>query len=144
MRQTKVFQTDENAYEVTQLAADKEGRAAFLRAQRLAFKASGGIESLVADMSDADLDYFCELFGKYTKLIQPDGKKPVLGPIFSTHFSGADGWFEMVKWLAFCLGLNFGPFFLHLFADGGAVKAAALEGAGPAASSEQTGSPGES
>lgn len=144
MRQTKVFQTELHAYQVTQLAADKEGRSALLRAQRLAVQATGGLETLVAGLSPEDLDYFCDLFSKYTKLVREDGKKPVLASVFVDHFSGGDGWFELVKWLAFCLGFNFGPFFLHLVRDGGAVKAAALEGVGPIESNEPNGSSGES
>lgn len=144
-RQTKIFQTEEHAYQVTQLAADKEGRAALLRAQKLAVKASGGLESLVADMSPDDLDYFCDLFAKYTKLIKDDGKKPQLKLTFDDHFSGSDGWFELVRWLAFCLGLNFGPFFLRLVKDASAIKDAALEGVGPSEKADESnGSSGES
>lgn len=147
MRQTKVFQTENHAYQVTQLAADKEGRAALLRAQRLAVKSSGGIQTLVEGMSSEDLDYFCDLFAKYTKLIQPDGKKPQLKLTFDDHFSGSDGWFELVKWLAFCLGFNFGPFFLRLLKESDAIKNAALDGVGDLGDvlgAESTGSSGES
>lgn len=147
-RETKVFQTENHAYQVTKLAADKEGLAALLRAQKLATKASGGLESLVTDMTEEDLSYFCDLFAKYTKVIQGD-KKPSLTSIFSVHFGGE--WFEIVKWLAFCLGFNFGPFFLHLMRDGKQIREAAVEGAGMAQDepigeetpAESTGSSGE-
>ena len=127
MRETKIFQTDLHAYQVTKLAADPEGIEALLRAQKLAVKISGGMETLVADMSKEDLSYFCTLFAKYTKVIQGD-KKPILSSIFAVHFGGE--WFEIIKWLAFCLGYNFGPFFLHMVKDGKQVRDAAVEGAG--------------
>ena len=130
MRETKVFTTEDHAYQVTKLAADKEGLAALLRAQKLAVKAAGGLESMISELSEEDLNYFCDLFAKYTKIIQGD-KKPALSSIFSVHFGG--NWFELLKWLSFCLGFNFGPFFIHMVKDGAELRAAAVEGAGAVA-----------
>lgn len=148
-RESKVFQTENHAYQVTKLAADREGLASLLRAQKLVNKLEGGLESLVTQMTEEELTYFCDLFAKYTKVINGD-KKPVLSSIFSAHFGGE--WFEIVKWLAFCMGYNYGPFLVRLLRDGAEIKAAAVEGAGMDAESlgeksetpESIGSSGES
>jgi hypothetical protein len=148
-RESKIYTTENHAYQVTKLAADREGLAALLRAQKLVNKISGGMESLVAELSEEELTYFCDLFAKYTKVINGD-KKPVLASIFAVHFGG--DWFEIMKWLAFCMGYNFGPFLVRLLRDGAEIKAAAVEGTGSPVDSagdetqdeESTGSSGES
>lgn len=142
-REVKVFQTENHAYQISKLGADKEGRLALLRAQRLVGSAAGGIEKLMASLSDEDFEYFVSLFTKYTRLVQAD-KKPQLALVFDEHFSGEDGFFEMTRWLSFCLGFNFGPFFLRVLQESQLLKAAVLEGAGKSANPELSGSSGES
>lgn len=130
MRRTELFQTEKRAYKVTQMGAI-EGRGALLRAQKIAVKASGGIDAMIDAMTVADLDYFCGLFAKQTKANLEGDKWPVLASVFDEVFAG--DYFEMVQWLSFCLGFEFGVFFQQIQTNGEKIKAAAMAGLGDTA-----------
>jgi hypothetical protein len=134
MRRTETLKTADFAYECTQLGA-LEGRTALLRAQKIAVQGVNGLDAMVNAMTPNDLDYFCSIFSKQTRVIMPDGKRPLLDSIFDLHFAG-DMAFEMVEWLAFCLGLNFGVFFQKIQNQGEKIKQAALAGTGQAQPSD--------
>jgi hypothetical protein len=104
-----------------------EGRGALLRAQKIAVKGVHGLDAMIDAMTSADLDYFCTIFAKATR-VQIAEKRPILADVFDVHFAGH--YFEMVQWLSFCLGLNFGPFFSQVQAQGEKIKQAAMLGAG--------------
>ena len=128
MRRTETLPTENCSYECTQLGA-LEGRTALLRAQKIAAKGVNGLDAMIDAMSPNDLDYFCSIFSKCTRVCLPDGKRPLLSDIFDTHFAGE--YFELTRWLAFSMGLNFGPFFLQIQRQGEKIKEAALAGTGP-------------
>jgi hypothetical protein len=111
-------------YRVTQLDAVR-GRRALGRLGRVigsAFEALQGkadeegltsaLGKLLSGLSDADVDYFCDLFSACTSVSGGsfgDGLEPQLESVFATHFAGRYG--EMLQWLIFCLQANFGSFF---------------------------------
>lgn len=49
------------------------------------------------------------MLAKVTMLVLPDGKEPMLGPVFTKHFQGRI--FAMYKWMAFALKVQFRDFF---------------------------------
>ena len=132
MRQTKsltVTRDDGSTvqYDCTQLGA-VEGRGALLRAQKIAVKGVNGLDAMIDAMSPNDLDYFCALFSKNTRVQLDEKRRPLLSDVFDVHF--AANYFELTEWLAFCLGLNFGSFFLSIQMNGQKIKQAAMQGAG--------------
>jgi hypothetical protein len=121
MRVTKTLKTERFEYECTQLGAF-EGRGALLRAQKIAVKGVNGLDAMIDAMSTQDLDFFCSIFGACSRVSLDNGKKPFVKDVFDSHFAGE--YFEMVEWLAFNLGLNFGPFFLAIQTKGERIRAA--------------------
>lgn len=117
-----MFKTEERTidgyvYKVTQLDALR-GRKTLVRLM----KVGGDLEKLPDRMTEADVDWICDLFAKQTVVSGGDlqeGAEPVLEKIFATHFAGRYG--SMVKWLAFCFAVNFRDFFAGM---GEAVKTA--------------------
>lgn len=133
MRETKSFETENFKYKVTQLGA-VEGRSALLRAQKIAVKGVNGLDAMIDAMSPNDLDYFCSVFSKNTRVNISGDKWPLLSDVFDTHF--AADYFEMTQWLAFCLGNDFGKFFLQIQTKGERIKQAAMQGAGQSADTD--------
>ncbi len=71
---------------------------------------SGGLSALAENLTQEDLEYFCEVFGESTIVHVSADKDPVLLPKYQeTHFAGQYG--EMLKWLAFCVEVNYSDFF---------------------------------
>src|SRR6185503_18017485 len=101
MRQTKsltVTRDDGSTvqYDCTQLGA-VEGRTGLLRAQKIAVKGVNGLDAMIDAMSPNDLDYFCALFAKNTRVQLAENKRPLLSDVFDVHF--AADYFAMVEWL---------------------------------------------
>jgi len=120
----------DEVYSTWPMAAGK-GREALLRligiVSPLAGKAiSGGskleafgsmLQALPSVLGADDVKYFCETFGPYSRVIK-DGKAiPLVLATQDEHFAGR--YTEMTEWLAFCIEVNFGPFFRGLIAKGG-------------------------
>lgn len=136
------------AYKATQLDA-VTGRRAFHRLVRAigpawAAMTHGGEEryekaltKLLQDMSEADLDFFCDTFAAVTEVSGGSyGKRaPQLDTVFLTHFAGE--YFDMVQWLVFCMKLNFASFFA-----GAAALLASKAPSDSTSPTEQTGSSG--
>jgi len=127
MRSTKSFTLDRDGHEVkfdcTQLGA-WEGSKALIRAQKIAVSGVNGLDALIEAMTDADLEYFQKAFAKSTFVTYTNDKeqrvKKNLNDVFDVFFSGH--LFEMTQWLVFCLGHNFGNFFLQIQSRGELVK----------------------
>ena len=138
MRQTKSFTVnrdgDEVTYQCTQLGA-WDGSKALIRAQKIAVSGINGLDALIQAMTPEDFDYFSHLFAKATMVTyQNDHGKTVkksLHEVFDVFFSGQ--YFEMVQWLVFCLGQDFGKFFFLIQNEGEKIKLAWTNGAGKSA-----------
>lgn len=73
---------------------------------------------LSKQISETDLQWFCDTFGEFSTFEDAIGKRPKLTPEFqNTHFAGHYG--EMMQWLTFCAEVNFGDFFGVLGLSGG-------------------------
>lgn len=65
-------------------------------------------------LDEDTIEYFCDLFAERTRVENGTDNKgakrwPLLKDVFDTHF--ARRYSSLVKWLAFCLEVNFGDFF---------------------------------
>jgi len=78
----------------------------------------------VPQWSEADLDYFRELFADYTLVSggQYGAGEVPLSKVFAMHFAGE--YYEMMKWLALAIKVNFGRFFEMAAAEAAVKKAA--------------------
>lgn len=111
-------------YRVTQLGF-KRGNATWIRLLKVLGPALGrlleggrslgslaiadSLGSLAANLTEDDLNYFCEVFGESTVVNVSADKQPILIPkLQETHFAGQYG--EMLKWLAFCVEVNYSDF----------------------------------
>lgn len=74
--------------------------------------AAAALQELVSTLSAEDFDDFYNTFLATTSVEQNDGAKVRLESIKAFAFAGAYG--AMVKWLGFCLEVNFGSFFDEL------------------------------
>ena len=82
------------------------------------------IYELSSHLTEADLDWACEVFGKRTELELEGGKIQVLDlELQELHFAGRFG--SMLKWLGACLEVNFRDFFAM---SASAAKTAGLGG----------------
>lgn len=114
-------------YKVTQLDAVRGRRALTRLAKIVLGGASAGqsaatvqeagsiaLDKISDRLSEADVDYFCDLFAGNTTVSGGEyaGKEPDLAGIFALHFAGS--YKEMFLWLAFALEVNFGAFFKGL------------------------------
>lgn len=105
-------------YTVTQLGA-KTGRAVAARLAKVlapltkAESQDEGREALaelLSSINEADLTYLCDTFSartSYRDLGDPS-KQPELSQTFDVHFAGRYG--AMLKWLMFCVEVNFSSF----------------------------------
>ena len=92
---------------------------------------AAGATKLVQDLDESDLIALEDAFGPYTKVIQSDGKTPILtAPNRAEHFKGGS-LFRYFGWLAFCVEVNYADF----FAAAAPLLAGAPQGA-PAAEAE--------
>ena len=117
---SETTEIDGVAYEVTQLGA-KHGRRVVLQLSKAMSHALGGdgadaLEGAIDAIDPNTFDEICDLFAGSTMIVQiatttkgPQQIKIPLGPAFDKHFAGR--YVAMVKWLAFCLKLNFSDFF---------------------------------
>lgn len=72
---------------------------------------AAGMTRLVQDLDEADLVALEDAFGPYTKVIQDDGKTPILvAANRAEHFKGGS-LFRYFSWLAFCVEVNYADFF---------------------------------
>lgn len=135
MRTTKSFTVDRDGSEVvyacTQLGA-WEGSKALIRAQKIAYSGVNGFDVLIQTMTEADLEYFSRLFAKTTFVTYTNDKeqrvKKNLAEIFEHFFAGQ--YFEMVQWLVFCLGHDFGNYFFLVQTNGEKIKIMWSQGSG--------------
>lgn len=116
--QTRVIEGKE--YSVTPLGA-VTGRKVLTRLLKIVGPAidKASIGDLVANLQESDIDYFCDLFAKSTRVTTGTDKnnmpvQPLLSDngLFDLHFAGNYG--AMVLWLKFCLEVNFSSFFQSL------------------------------
>ncbi len=125
---TETKQIGAHTYEVTQLNAIK-GRGVFVRFVKLIAPAADALAdtgnadqnarlakalaSVVANITDEDMNFFCEAFAPATCLVVTDDngktRRPGLKDLFALHFASNYG--DMMAWLYFCLEVNFGSFF---------------------------------
>lgn len=123
MIQTSEKAIGKHTYFVTQLGFRKS-REVFARltkmlgpalAQLLASgdsqaKAGAALAALCSQVSEADLEYLCDVFAESTLVKLPDGKKvKLLADAQELLFAGAIE--DCFKWLAFCLEANYAGFF---------------------------------
>lgn len=106
---------------LTKVLGPSLGRLAEIDKDRLSEAIAGALYELSAHVTEADLDWICEVFGKRTEVELEGGKLMVLDlEAQELHFAGAFG--SMIKWLGACLEVNFADFF--------AMSASAAETAG--------------
>lgn len=117
MRKQESDTIGEHTYTVTQLGA-LQGRVAATRLARIvgplmgsAGDAGAALGRLAGALHEDDVNYFCDLLAPLTTVSGGayGSKAPRLQDIFDAHFAGH--YFEMAKWLAFALKVNFGSFF---------------------------------
>lgn len=87
------------------------------------------VVGILESLNEADLKYLCETFAKLTTFSLGDGKEPVLFPVFDEHFSAT--YDRLVKWLMFCLEVNFNSLFLALGVDLTQLSQLAAKPSGP-------------
>jgi hypothetical protein len=114
-----------HTYKVTQLDA-VTGRRTFFRLTKAAGPAmarlyTGGkplderistaLQELLQNLTEADVDHFCDTFAAVTEVSGGQYSKaaPQLDSVFITHFAG--DYMAMVQWLGFCVQINFRSFF---------------------------------
>ena len=109
---------------VAHIVSDAKPGAAASALSRVSGDAlKGALLELSERISEADINYFCETFGQFSKVDTGDGKRPQMSLEFQNlHFAGKYG--EMMQWLAFAAEVNFSDFFGVLGASGGAPEAA--------------------
>lgn len=89
----------------------------------LGFREAGQMMLEVTDLvTEDELEHFVRLFMPTTRVRLSDGKTPMLGDIFDTHFAGHYG--ELLGWLSFCLEVNYADFFGVLAKAKAAMRAA--------------------
>jgi hypothetical protein len=77
------------------------------------------------EWSEADMDHFCDLFAAQTVVSGGNyGGMVSLESVFDDHFK--DNYYELLKWLGFCVKAHFGRFF-EMAALEAAAKMAAAE-----------------
>jgi len=69
----------------------------------------GALAELAANLSEADLDYLCEVFGGVCQVEAAPGKWVLVSQVAEIHFAGR--YAHMMKWLGACLEVNFADFF---------------------------------
>lgn len=106
LRQAQTREIDEFRYEVTPLGAIR-GSQVFVRLLKVLgpVLTSKDVSSLFENLSEEDMNYFRETFSPMT-LVVGQGQ---LDKIFDIHFAGRI--MPMLKWLFFCLEVNFADFF---------------------------------
>ncbi len=129
MRKTETRDIGGLRYQVMQLGAIR-GRAVMLRltkvigpaiAALMAAKPKGEGKGILdvdvaalggifekLELTEADLEFFCQAFGEVSFVTLPDGKHPRVVDCFDDHFAGRYG--DMLSWLAFSAEVNFGDF----------------------------------
>lgn len=118
MRQTKSKDINGVTYNVTQLGATA-ARKVLIRLARLLGAGAANKEPIAGIMSalnDDDIEYLCSEFGKMTT-VQMGPNTPYLNSIFEEHFAGKT--LDMLKWLAFCIEVNFEDFLREAGLTGG-------------------------
>lgn len=75
----------------------------------LALGFADGIHELCARLNEKDFGELVDQFARHTVVVVSDELQPQLTEIFDQHFAGR--YDLMLKWLAFCLEINFGSFF---------------------------------
>jgi hypothetical protein len=110
MLETRSKSIDGFEYRVTQLGA-KQGRVVFTRLAKVLGQAMADkdnpIAALASSLDPGDVDYLCDTFAPVTT-VNIQGKEPRLSDIFDMHFAGKYG--PLLKWLGFCMEVNFGSF----------------------------------
>jgi hypothetical protein len=81
---------------------------------------AAAIAQIVNAIDDDKIENFAEIFGKasWVEAMGPDGgpvEKPLVRTNRTLHFEGK--YYEFSKWLAFCVEVNYGPFFVGIKAD---------------------------
>ncbi len=109
---------DGRTYRVLPIPFGK-GRALLVRVLQLLrplLASSGGGEalaSLIGELNDADLKLFAEAFGNASFVADGQGNwMPLVPQNQELHFAGRYG--EFLRWLTFCLEVNYGSFFAGL------------------------------
>lgn len=70
---------------------------------------AGAIADTLKGLSDEDFAWLCDEFAARTFVVHSDGRELMLSKIFDVHF--AANYSNMIAWLVFALGVNFGGFF---------------------------------
>jgi hypothetical protein len=132
---------------LTKVLGPSLGRLAELDQERLSEGVAGAIYELSDHLTEADLDWVCETFGKRTDLELEGGKTILLDlEAQELHFAGRYG--AMVRWLGACLEVNFRDFFdmsrsaaesAGLGGPGGAARAALSRRSRPESSPGKSG-----
>ncbi len=75
------------------------------------------LEALPIALSDADVTYFGETFGKASRYQDGDKWVPLLSSTQELHFAGR--YLAFMQWITFCLEVNFKSFFSSMKDGGG-------------------------
>lgn len=119
-RETKETTIEGTKYRVVQVGA-KVGRKVALKLGKVL--ASGAKDNFAESLNDDDVDFLCEEFSKVTEVFFDSGKALYLNTVFDEQFAGK--YFEMYKWLEFCIELNFGDSLKKAGLTSGAMDQAA-------------------
>lgn len=76
--------------------------------------AADALTRALQTLDDSFLTELEELFGECTQVTKPDGKRPLLSHAENREALFAGDLFAFFAWLAFCLEVNYAPFFRAL------------------------------
>lgn len=132
--QTRII--DGQEFTITPLGA-VTGRKALTRLIKTVGPAvdKSSIGALLSNINEADVDYFCDLFAKNTRITTGTDKQgnpvqPLLSDYGNFDLMFAANYGTMFSWLKFCLEVNFSSFFANLGATlaGAASKTKTVSG----------------
>ena len=138
MREVQSHEIDGCQFKIQQLGA-KQGKTVLARLLRLvgpAAESDTPIDRLMAALTDAEVDFLCDVFSKTTRVCATNAngqatELPLEG-IFDDHFAGR--YDLMMKWLWACLNANFASFIRGLGLDPAKIRDQAMKAAmGPTA-----------
>lgn len=118
MREQRQKEIDGSVYTVTQLGAKVGKNLMFRLGKALAAAGADSTASGIASaLREEDFEFVCDTFARMTTFhtLEAPSKEPRLSDLFDDHFAGRYG--ALVKWLAFCIEVNFGSFLDELGID---------------------------
>ncbi len=114
MRETKSSIIGKYKYSVTQLGAT-DSRKVLMRITKVFGSGMGAkepIPRMLAALNDDDVQFLCDTFSAVTCVQMNEKQAPQLNTIYEEHFAG--NIMGQLKWLAFCVEVNFGDFLAEI------------------------------